>query len=103
VSLTGIPPTAGFFAKIYIFDAGIRADLGWLVIIGVLNTVLSGFYYLSVARQMFLGEAEDGSTIRTSPSIGAALGVATIGVLFFGILPMPLISAANHAVEIFGR
>jgi NADH-quinone oxidoreductase subunit N len=103
VSLTGIPPTAGFWAKLYIFNAGVRADLLWLVIVGVLNSVISGYYYLSVARQMFLGEAEDGKTIRTTPSIGLALGAATAGVLVFGIIPMPLISAAENAVEIFAR
>ena len=103
VSLTGIPPTAGFWAKLYIFNAGMRADLAWLVIVGVLNSVVSGYYYLSVVRQMFLGEAEDGKTIRTSPSIGMALSAATLGVLIFGILPMPLISAAENAVEIFAR
>ena len=103
VSLTGIPPTAGFWAKMYIFNAGIRADLAWLVIVGVLNSVLSAFYYLSVVRQMFLGDAEDGRTIKTSPSIGMAIGAATLGVLVFGILPMPLISAAENAVEIFAR
>jgi NADH-quinone oxidoreductase subunit N len=103
VSLTGIPPTAGFWAKMYIFNAGIRADLLWLVIVGVLNSVVSAFYYLSVARQMFLGDPEDEKTIRPTPSIVAALGAATLGVLVFGIVPMPLISAAENAVEIFAR
>ena len=46
VSLTGIPPTAGFFAKLYIFNAAIQADLVWLVVIAVLNSVISAFYYL---------------------------------------------------------
>ena len=103
ISLTGIPPTAGFWGKMYIFNAGIRADLAWLVIVGVLNSVISAFYYLSVVRQMFLGDAEDGRSITTTPSIGMALGAATLGVLVFGILPMPLISAAENAVEIFAR
>ncbi|MFN8617679.1 MAG: NADH-quinone oxidoreductase subunit N [Dehalococcoidia bacterium] len=103
VSLTGIPPTAGFWAKMYVFNAGMRADLAWLVIVGVLNSVLSGYYYLAVVRQMFLGDAEDGRSIRTTPSIGMALGAATLGVLIFGIIPMPLISAAENAVEVFNR
>lgn len=102
VSLTGIPPTAGFWAKMYIFNAGIRADLAWLVIIGVLNSVISAYYYLSVVRQMFLGQG-DGASIRTTPSIGLSLGVATAGVFVFGVLPMPLISAAKDAVVIFAQ
>jgi NADH-quinone oxidoreductase subunit N len=104
VSLTGIPPTAGFWAKMYIFNAGIRADLAWLVIIGVLNSVISAYYYLAIARTMFLGDAEEsGTPIRTTPSIGLSLGVATAGVFIFGILPMPLISAAKDAVSIFAQ
>ena len=102
VSLTGIPPTAGFWAKMYIFNAGIRADLLWLVVIGVLNSVVSAYYYLAVVRQMFLGQGE-GESIRTTPSIGLSLGVATAGVFVFGVLPMPLISAAKDAVAIFAQ
>lgn len=103
VSLTGIPPTVGFWAKAYIFNAGIRADLLWLVIVGVLNSVIAGYYYLSVAKQMFLGEADENQRFSTSPSIAVALGVASLGVLVFGIIPMPLMSAARDAVEIFAR
>lgn len=103
VSLTGIPPTVGFWAKMYIFNAGIRADLAWLVIIGVLNSVFSAYYYLGVARQMFLGDAEGRERVPTTPTIGLSLGVAALGVLVFGIIPMPLISAAQDAVAIFAR
>ena len=101
VSLTGIPPTAGFWAKLYIFNAGIRADLAWLVIIGVANSVISSFYYLSVARQMFLGDSEDSSPVKTTPSIALSLAVTAAGVFVFGVLPMPLISAAQDAVAGF--
>ena len=103
ISLTGIPPTVGFWAKLYIFNAGIRADLVWLVLIGVLNSVVAGYYYLSVARQMFMGDAEEDKKFRASPSITMALGAATIGVIVFGIIPMPLMSAAQDAAEIFAR
>jgi NADH-quinone oxidoreductase subunit N len=103
ISLTGIPPTAGFWAKLYVFNAGMRADLGWLVIVGVLNSIVSGYYYLAVARQMFLGDAGEGKSFRVSPTIGLSLAVATAGVLVFGILPAPLIDAAQGAAEIFAR
>lgn len=103
VSLTGIPPTVGFWAKFYIFNAGIRADLFWLVVVGVLNSVASGYYYLAVARTMFLGDAEEGQQFRPSPSILMALGASTVGVLVFGIIPSPLMTAAQDAVEIFAR
>lgn len=101
ISLTGIPPTAGFWAKLYVFNAGIQADLAWLVIIGVLNTVVSGFYYLGVVRQMFLGESEEERPVALSPTIGLALGVTTVGVIVFGVFPAPLVDAANEAAQVF--
>jgi NADH-quinone oxidoreductase subunit N len=103
ISLTGIPPTVGFWAKLYIFNAGIHADLGWLVVIGVLNTMISAFYYMGVVRQMFLGEPKESEPIRTATPISIALAVATIGVVVFGVIPGPLISAAQDAADIFAR
>lgn len=103
VSLTGIPPTAGFWAKLYVFNAAIRADLTWLVVVGVLNTAVSAFYYLGVVRQMFLGEAEGKPTFRPAPAVAVALAVTVAGVLFVGVLPAPVLSAARDAVEIFAR
>ena len=104
ISLTGIPPTVGFWSKIYIFNAGIRADLAWLVIIGVLNSVVAAYYYLGVARQMFLGGDDDegaAESISTAPALGVALAVAAAGVVVFGIIPQPLIDAARDAAELF--
>ncbi|MFN0147076.1 MAG: NADH-quinone oxidoreductase subunit N [Dehalococcoidia bacterium] len=103
ISLIGIPPTVGFWSKMYIFNAGIRADLAWLVIIGVLNSIVSGFYYLRIVMQMFARDAEDTSKVPTSPGIGLSLAVTTIGVLVFSIFPFPLISATRRAVEIFAQ
>jgi NADH-quinone oxidoreductase subunit N len=54
ISLTGIPPTAGFMAKFYIFSAAVQHDLLWLVIIAVLNSVVSAYYYLRVVKVMWL-------------------------------------------------
>lgn len=101
ISLTGIPPTAGFWAKLYLFNAGVRADLMWLVIVGVLNSVISAYYYLAVVRHMFLGEAEESERFPVAPTIMVALGVTAAGVLIFGILPTPLIDAARGAAGIF--
>ena len=89
--------------KLFIFDAGIRADLGWLVIIGVLNTVISAYYYLGVVRVMFLGDAEGEERVRISPSIGLSAGLATLGVFVFGVVPTPLLEAARDAAEVLGR
>jgi NADH-quinone oxidoreductase subunit N len=101
LSLTGLPPTAGFIAKLYIFNAAIQADLVWLVVIAVLNTVVSAFYYMGVVRQMYLSEAEGQPEVSTILSSKAILLGAAAGVVAFGIYPIPLIEAAQRAVNVF--
>jgi NADH-quinone oxidoreductase subunit N len=101
LSLTGLPPTAGFWAKLYIFNAAVRADLVWLVVIAVLNTVVSAFYYMGVARQMYTGAATADEEIAPSPAMRAMLLVAAAGVAAFFFYPYPLIEAAQRAVSGF--
>ena len=101
LSLTGLPPTAGFIAKVYIFNAAVQADLVWLVIVAVLNTAVSAFYYLGVARQMYLTEADGAPAIRSPLAMEGLLVLAALGVLTFGIYPIPLIDAAQRAVNVF--
>ena len=102
ISLTGIPPTAGFVAKLYIFNAAVQSDLIWLVVVAVLNSVISAFYYLRVARTMFMDEAPSNESLTTSPSVKLALAVAVAGILFVGIVPSPLLHAARDAASVFG-
>jgi NADH-quinone oxidoreductase subunit N len=102
LSLTGLPPTAGFWAKLFIFNSAVQADLVWLVIIAVLNTVVSAFYYLGVARQMYTGTSDSDEEIRSSPAMLAMLLTAAGGVAAFFIYPYPLIEAAQRAVEGLG-
>jgi NADH-quinone oxidoreductase subunit N len=101
LSLTGLPPTAGFIAKVYILNAAVQADLVWLVIIAVLNTAVSAFYYLGVARQMYLGTAEGEPALRSPLLTEGVLVLAALGVLTFGVYPIPLIDAAQRAVNVF--
>ena len=101
LSLTGLPPTAGFIAKVYIFNAAVQADLVWLVIVAVLNTAISAFYYLGVARQMYLGTADGAPDVRSPLLMQGLLVVAAAGVFFFGVYPIPLIDAAQRAVNVF--
>jgi len=101
VSLTGIPPTVGFVAKVYIFNAAVQSDLIWLVVIAVLNSVISAFYYLRIAGSMFLAEPKTTEGIATSYSLKLALSVAVAGILFFGIVPSPLLDVARDAAAVF--
>jgi NADH-quinone oxidoreductase subunit N len=102
ISLTGIPPTVGFIAKVYIFNAAIQSGgLVWLVVIAVLNSVISAFYYLRIAGSMFLAEPTSIERIQTSNALKLALAVAVAGVIVLGIVPSPLINAAKDAASVF--
>lgn len=102
VSLTGIPPTAGFVAKIYIFNAAVQSDLVWLLIVGVLNTAVSAYYYLRVVSRMYLEPAPQEGDIRPDLWLATALAATATGVLIIGLVPTPLIDAAQRAVSALG-
>jgi NADH-quinone oxidoreductase subunit N len=101
ISLIGIPPTAGFMAKVYIFSAGIDYGLIWLVIIAVINTVISAYYYLRVVRVMYLGTPLSEEKVPSSAALRAALSFACIGVLLLGVYPWVLLRIAEVAVSMF--
>ncbi len=84
VSLTGIPPTAGFWGKFYLFTAVIRADLTWLAIIAVVMSAVSAYYYLRVVWFMYFREAnEPAAAGDVSPAaVGAPSAVAVPGAVF---------------------
>ena len=103
ISLTGIPPTAGFVAKVYVFNAAIESDLAWLVVVAVLNSVLSAFYYLRIVRLMFLAEPVSSERLPISPALGLSLAVAVAGIVFVGIVPSPLLNAAKDAAAVFSQ
>ncbi len=100
VSLTGIPPTAGFIAKVYVFNSAVQAGERWLlalVALAVLNTAISAFYYLRWVRTMLLDEPKETTQLRASGGVQFVIAAAAVGVLFFGVDPSPLINAAQDA------
>jgi NADH-quinone oxidoreductase subunit N len=101
ISLTGIPPTAGFMAKLYIFNAGIDANLIWLVIVGVLNAVIAAYYYLRIVKLMYLGEPVSEEKVTSTGSLNVALAIACLGVLVLGIYPWVVLRVAETASSLF--
>ncbi len=100
-SLAGIPPTAGFIGKFYLFMAAVKADLAWLAVVGVLFAAVSAYYYLRVVMVMYMREPETAgaeSRLAFSPALTVALACAFVGVLVFGLYPNPLVSLATQAV-----
>lgn len=99
ISLTGIPPAVGFWAKIYLFGAAVEANLEWLVVIGVLNSVISAYYYLRVVKAMFLSEPATDERVRFAFPMQLAVALGFLATLFFGIYPTPLLSLARTAAQ----
>ena len=103
ISLIGLPPTALFFGKIYLFETAIQSGLGWLAIVGTVNTVISAAYYLRPVKAMFIDapETEDDDTPMPTPSRGVltTLGLASVGILIIGLVPSLLIDVAEQAVS----
>lgn len=85
LSLGGIPPTAGFFGKFFLFTAAVRANLTWLAVVGVLNAIVALYYYLVVIKVMYVDRSPDeDKPIPMSAAYSWVLGVPTILVIALG-------------------
>jgi NADH-quinone oxidoreductase subunit N len=93
LSLAGMPPFAGFVAKVFVFAAGIQAGYVWLVIVGVLNSIIGVYYYLNALKYVYLyrmpGEDEENHPVPMSRPYAIALVVLTIGVILIGTIFAP--------------
>ena len=100
LSLGGLPPTAGFIGKWYIFSAAVSAGDYGLAIIGVLTSVISVFFYLRVVVMMYMAD-RDSSLAAPAPVAGigmAALIVSIAAILFLGVLPTPILNLAAASI-----
>jgi len=101
ISLIGMPPAAGFMAKFYIFSAAVKNNLLWLVIIAVINSVISAYYYLRVVKVMWLGEPASQEKVPSSGALRLALVISCFGVLVLGIIPGMVMRLAQIAASMF--
>ncbi len=100
LSLAGIPPTAGFFGKWFLFKAGIESGLYWLVILALINSVIGSYYYLRVLIYMYMREPAAGAPVALpmrSGYITAALILSAVLVLVLGLTPSAYLDAAITA------
>ena len=103
VSLTGLPPTGGFIAKLYIFGAVINAGWIWLVAIAGVMTVVSLFYYIRVVRNLFFFEpSENEEELVFSTASKVILLILLIPTLLLGVYFSPLIEFAGKSIQMFG-
>ena len=101
LSLTGVPPTAGFLGKLYIFAAAINSrEWAWLAIIGIINSVISLYYYMNVARAMYFEKGEGLVLERPALSLAVVVVVAAVGTVLLLAFPGWLIEAARMVATV---
>ena len=100
ISLIGVPPTVGFITKVYVFGAAVDANLAWLAVAGVINSVLSAYYYLRVVKVMYLEPPTTDEPISSGLPMRIAVLSTFAGVAFFGIYPTPLLNLARTAASV---
>jgi NADH-quinone oxidoreductase subunit N len=98
LSLGGIPFVAGFWAKLFVFWAAAEQGLYWLVLVGAVLTVVALFYYLLVAKRMYIDAPERREPIPVAPLLQFCIFLCVMGVVVMGIYPKPLVVAALRAV-----
>ena len=102
LSMAGIPPFAGFFAKFYIFVAALKADLIILAILGVISSVISAFYYLKIIKIMYFDDADISqfSIIISKQSI-IMLTLCIIIITFFIFYPSLFVSPLSNLSNVY--
>jgi len=101
LSLIGLPPSAGFVAKFYLFGSAISAGLEWLAIIAVLNSVVSAYYYLRILKYVFLSDSDDDEKINVfsmKPVLISAIFSLGI-ILLLGVFPGPILEITQIAAD----
>jgi NADH-quinone oxidoreductase subunit N len=97
-SLAGVPPLAGFFAKLYVFFAAVKAGLYTLAVLGVVISVIGAYYYLAIVKTMYFDEPAP-QFVPMRPELGLVLAVTGLFVLLFCVYPGLLVDAAGAAAQ----
>ena len=97
-SLAGIPPTVGFFAKLFVLQAVLAAGYTWLVVLAVLLSVVGAFYYLRIVRLMYMEAPAGELTLDPRADALWVLSAAGLAILVLGILPAPLMDLCVRAI-----
>lgn len=98
LSLTGVPPLVGFTGKFYIFSAAVKAGYIWLAVIGVLNSVVSAYYYIRVVVNMYMQEGDKTLDLLSArPALATVIVLAALGTVWLGIFPSASISLARES------
>jgi NADH-quinone oxidoreductase subunit N len=102
LSLAGVPPTAGFFAKFLVFAAAWESGLWLLALVGVLTSAIAAFYYLRIIVRMFMDDPVRDVQPLVFRGLGISIGIAAVGTIVFGLLPTPLVDLMQRSVLALG-
>ena len=100
LSLAGVPPLSGFWAKFFVFMAGYRAGALWLVVVAVTMTIVSLYYYLGFLKAMWMNQPASTEPVPTPPAMNLTLIVATVLVLLLGLFPNAIWNVLNQATVV---
>jgi NADH-quinone oxidoreductase subunit N len=96
LALTGIPPTGGFFGKVYLFAAAVKAGWTWVAVVGVLTSAISLYYYFRIVVYMYLKESTQATPVPLrAPALVAAIAFCAVATLVLGLYPEPFIQMAK--------
>ncbi|MEN8176396.1 MAG: NADH-quinone oxidoreductase subunit NuoN [Pseudomonadota bacterium] len=97
-SMAGVPPTVGFFAKLFVLDAVVRVDMTWLAVVGVAFSVIGAFYYIRIVKLMYFDSPIDETPLMLAQGTRAVLTINGLAMLFFGMFPALLIGGISVAI-----
>jgi len=103
LSLAGVPPTAGFIAKVYLFQAAVDANMAWLAFIGLLNSAFAVAYYLWIIKEMYLEEPQNVAKTSDKSFVvpTAAIGLLAVLTIIFGIWVSPIVQTSQTFTSLF--
>jgi NADH-quinone oxidoreductase subunit N len=99
LSLAGLPPTAGFYAKLAVLGAAVAAGYIWLAVAAVVLSLIGAYYYLRIVKLMYFDDPRDRAPVATRRPMGVLMSANGLALLVFGILPQPLMSLCFIAVS----
>lgn len=97
ISLAGVPPAVGFYAKLTVLEAAVGAGFTWLAILGVIMSVIGAFYYLRIIKIMFFDDPTDEIAVRPAGDVTAGLAVNGLAVIGLGLAPGLIMGACIAA------
>jgi NADH-quinone oxidoreductase subunit N len=99
-SMTGIPPTVGFWAKLFVLQAALSSGYVWLAVTAVLFSLIGAFYYLRLVKLMYFDAPTDTHSIAPYADVRALMSVNGLAVLALGLMPGALVALCQRAIQL---